>query len=410
MLHSSLAIFHKKMLTADLANSWHRQGKTGPRLVDANDADLQQTAADLVALIRQHEGRARHELETALNDYIGLGTDYRILRGFIKLLLDGCEFAAGAGVEASVLREAVFTAARARHPVIARGGLREEALADAAERLSLMVEDISENLYADLPERQLLEEFEEIPARELPHRYNLAQAQALLYRCGRMELSLTAQSPASRRQIFNAIKRFRLIHRVTGDAAQGYEITLDGPVSIFHRSQKYGIQMAAFLPALLLCEGWRMRAEIDLKDGRRAFYELDSNQKNLQSHYLAGFDYTPETQAKLLTDWAKLNNGWAAQPTAQLLHVGAAVFLPDVVFRHAEGREVFLETLGFWTPKQLQERLAEFERCGFQNYLILASEELCGSRDEAAQWPPQVILYKSAVDAKKLALALSAIA
>ncbi len=393
------------MLTADLANSWHRQGKTGPRLVEADDAALQQTAADLVALIRAHQGRAREELETALNEYIGLGTDYRILRGFIKLLLDGCEFAAGAGVPAGALREAVFLAARARHPVVARGGLREETLAEVAALLNLSVETVGENLYADLPERQILTEFTEMPSRELPHRYNLAQAQALLYRCARLELSLDTQHAASRRQLFNAIKRFRLIHRVTGDAQNGYEILLDGPVSIFHRSQKYGIQMAAFLPALLLCEGWRMRAEIEMKDGRRAWYELDSAQKRLQSHYLAGFDFVPETQAKLLADWAKLKNGWTLQPTTQLLHVGAAVFLPDLTLSDEARREVFVESLGFWTPKILQERLAEFARCGFTNFLVLASEELCGSRDEAVTWPPNVVLYKTSLDAKKLALA-----
>ena len=397
------------MLTADLANSWHRQGKTGPRLVEADAAALQQTAADLAALIRQHLGRPREVLEAALNDYIGLGTDYRILRGFIKLLLDECEFANGVSVDTSALREAVFLAARARHPVIARGGLREETLAEVAERLSLSVETVSDNLYADLPERQLLTEFAGVSPRELPHRYNLAQAQALLYRCARMEISLEAQGAASRRQLFNAIKRFRLIHRVTGDAQKGYQILLDGPVSLFHRSQKYGIQMAAFLPALLLCEGWRMRAEIDLKDGRRAWYELDSAQNRLQSYYLAGFDYTPETLAKLAKDWAKLNNGWTMQPTTQLKHVGAAVFLPDLVLRQEAGREVLVENLGFWTPKILQERLQEFSRCAFNDFLVLASEELCGSRDEAANWPPQVILYKTAPDAKKLALALAAL-
>jgi hypothetical protein len=344
-------------------------------------------------------------LETALDEYIGLGTDYRILRGFIKLLLDECEFAAVEGMSAAELREAVFLAARARHPVVARGGLREEALAEVAERLSLTVETVSESLYADLPERQILQRFAEFPSRELPHRYNLAQAQALLYRCARMELKLDAGRAASRRQLFNAIKRFRLIHRVQGNAQSGYEIMLDGPVSLFHRSQKYGIQMAAFLPALLLCEGWQMRAEIDLKDGRRAWYELDSEQNRLQSHYLAGFDYTPDTQAKLLTDWAKLNNGWTMQPTKEILHIGAAVFLPDLALRDETGKQVFIENLGFWTPKALRERLQEFARCGFDNFLALASTELCGARDESETWPENVVLYKTAPDAKKIALA-----
>jgi hypothetical protein len=396
------------MLTADLANSWHRRGRTGPRLIDAADPDLQRTAADLIALVRDHAGRARAELDAALDEYIGLGTDYRTLRGFIKLLQDRCEFATEEGVSAGALREAVFLAARARHPVVARGGLREEALVEVAERLSLTVETVSANLYADLPERQLLTEFEDITALELLQRYNLAQAQALLFRCVRMEIRLTTPVVAARRRLFSEVKRFRLIHRISGDARAGYALTLDGPVSLFHRSQKYGIQMAAFLPALLLCEGWQMRAEIELKDGRRAFYELDSEERRLQSHYLAGFDYTPETLPKLINDWNKLNNGWTLAPTTQILHVGALAFVPDAVFRSG-AREVYLENLGFWTPSMLAEKLQEFARCDFTNYLALAAEELCGSRDEGPALPACVVTYKTAPDAKKLALALAAL-
>jgi len=45
------------------------------------------------------------------------------------------------------------------------------------------------------------------------------------------------------------------------DAATGYEAVLDGPASLFSKSQKYGL-MANFLPALPLCDRWEMDAEI----------------------------------------------------------------------------------------------------------------------------------------------------
>jgi len=37
---------------------------------------------------------------------------------------------------------------------------------------------------------------------------------------------------------------------------------LDGPASLFSQSQKYGIRMANFLPALPLCDRWEMAATI----------------------------------------------------------------------------------------------------------------------------------------------------
>src|SRR5947208_468050 len=183
------------MLTADLALSWQRGDHTGPRYIDPVDADYLSDAVQLIQLIQNFEGRTRAELDEALAEYVGTGTDYRIQRGLIKLLLD---------------------------------------------------------------------------------------------RCVQMQLWIEPQPTDSYRELFGAIKAYRLLRTIKGSAAQGYEVRLDGPVSLFQRSQKYGVQMAVFLPALLLCAGWRMRAEIALKPpaAGRAFFELDSKQRRLRSHYL----------------------------------------------------------------------------------------------------------------------------
>src|SRR5262249_37596680 len=146
-------------------------------------------------------------------------------------------------------------------------------------------EEVVEGLYADLSGNQRLATFEEMSAADLLDRYNLAQAQALLYRCSEMRLWIEPQEPSVTRRIFTEIKAFRLIHSIKGNPDTGYDVALSGPVSIFHRSQKYGIQMAVFLPALLLYPGWRMHAEIGTKTGA-AFFELVSNQARLRSHYV----------------------------------------------------------------------------------------------------------------------------
>ena len=90
-----------------------------------------------------------------------------------------------------------------------------------------------------------------------------------------MRLWVEPQAPEGFRELFGAIKAYRLIHTVKGNSREGYEVRLDGPVSIFHRSQKYGIQMAVFLPALLLCKGWRMRAEIQAQRRPRRLLRAD---------------------------------------------------------------------------------------------------------------------------------------
>jgi predicted nuclease of restriction endonuclease-like RecB superfamily len=390
------------MLTSDLAMSWRRGNSISPRYIQADDPRFLQTAADLILIVKQHRGRRRVELERALDEYIGVGTDYKILRGMIKLLLDRYAFETVCAQDPLELRRALFTKAGAQHPVIADNRLREQIIADVATELECAPEEVMEGLYADLSGNQKLVAFEELSASELLDRYNLAQAQALLYRCSEMQLWVEPQEPVITRSLFAEIKAFRLIHAIKGNPLVGYEVRLSGPVSIFHRSQKYGIQMAVFLPALLHYHGWRMRAEIGAKTGT-AFFELDSRQKNLRSPYQVE-DHSPQNLmlAKLVDDWRNLPGEWTMQASQEVIDLGETVFIPDLVFDRAEGETIYLEMLGYWTPRHLSNRLKEFERAGFENYLIVASEELRCSRDGPSQLPPNVFICKKSLNAKEL--------
>jgi predicted nuclease of restriction endonuclease-like RecB superfamily len=214
-----------------------------------------------------------------------------------------------------------------------------------------------------LPENQTLALFETIKPVELLDLYNVAQAQALLYRSVEMRLWLEPQAAEGFRELFGAIKAYRLIHTVRGNSRDGYEVRLDGPASIFQRSQKYGIQMAVFLPALLLCKGWRMRAEIQ-RTARRRLLRADERQTRLRSHYpTARPTRTPSSKARFRLGARRGRLVARAEqrsdrPRRLRLHTRLRL-------RHAEtGARVFLEVLGFWTPEHLRERLLEFDHAG----------------------------------------------
>jgi predicted nuclease of restriction endonuclease-like RecB superfamily len=399
------------MLTADLAMSYRRGNRISPRYLQSDDPRHLQTAADLALIIEQHRGRRRAELERALDEYIGVGTDYKILRGLIKLLTDRCEFETAGAKDPAEIRRALFTKAASHHreraelaerAVVADDQLRQRLIAEAAAELECSPEEVIAGLYADLSGNQRLVAFEEMSAEDLLDRYNLAQAQALLYRCSEMRLRIEPQEPGVTRRLFAEIKAFRLIHAIRGNPASGYDAQLSGPVSIFHRSQRYGVQMSVFLPALLLYPGWRMRAEIGTKTGA-AFFELDSKQKHLRSHYVAD-DIRPQNLqiAKLLEDFGKLEGEWYAQPSQEVIDLGENAFVPDLVFTRDGDGPIYLELLGYWTPRSLNERLKEFERAGFGNYAIAASEEMRCSRDAPSQLPPNVIVYKKSLNAREL--------
>src|ERR1700749_3071542 len=154
------------MLTADLSLSWQRGEQIKPRYVEPDDEEYLRAAEDLVALFESYEGRTRASLEESLQEYVGTGTDYKILRGFIKLLTDRCEFETSSTVEPAEIRRAVFMKARLQHPVIDEES-RASVLTESARELLCDAASLDGALYADLPENQTLNAFETIKPAEL---------------------------------------------------------------------------------------------------------------------------------------------------------------------------------------------------------------------------------------------------
>ncbi|MEP6900610.1 MAG: DUF790 family protein [Actinomycetota bacterium] len=390
------------MLTSDLAVSYRRGDKIFPFLIKTDDARIRRDAAGLIEIFDEFISATRGELERELEEYIGTGTDYRILRGLIKLLTDRCEFETSAPAEPAELRQKVFLEARKSHPVLPDSGARNEVLKIVAEEFQTNADTIISNLYADLPAQQHLISFDSILPKDLLDRYNLAQAQALLYKCIELKIRVAPGDLNNYRAIFGWIKHFGLIHSVIGNAGDGYEITLTGAASLFHRSQKYGIQMAVFLPALLLCKDWKLRAEIVQKKGKNLFFELASSQSEIVSNRFDEPVYENPDIQKLLKNWGKLSGDWQLKENREVIDLGKTAFVPDLVLIAPGGSEVYLDILGFWTPKSLQKRLAEFASAGFRKFIIAASHELRGSREEPLWESANVIFYKTKVEPRIL--------
>ncbi len=390
------------MLTSELALNVRRGDKILPRLLKTDDANFLRDARVLVEIFEEFNGRTRGELERELEEYVGTGTDYRILRGFIKLLTDRSEFATASVAEPIEIRRKVFLEAGKFQPVLPGSEQKIEVLKTVAAEFQIDAETVFANLYADLSAQQKLISFETISPADLLDRYNLAQAQALLYKCVEMKIRIRPSNAANYRSIFGWIKHFGLIHTIAGNVADGYEITLTGAASLFHRSQKYGIRMAVFLPALLLCKDWKMSAEVAQKEGGNLFYELADDQKELNSCYFDEPEYENSDIEKLKKNWEKSAADWQLEENREVVDLGRTAFVPDFVLIAENGAKIYLDVLGFWTPKSLKKRLEEFQAANFQKFIFAASQELRGSREEPLWTSANVVFYKTKIEPKLL--------
>ncbi len=393
------------MLTSDLLLTRTRGPYINPRYVDADSDRMIDLAQDLIDIFKSHRNKTRRELHAALDTRAGEATDYRIQRGLAKLLEDDrCEFRIASLIDPVELRAQVFVLARENHPVVREPDLiypvtRAHILDQIALQHQVSVDEVAGSLYADLADNHVFDVFDPPTPDWLLNRYNVALAQAMFYRCARMRLSVHRNLPVRYKQLFKFIKFFRLIHDIRGDRDAGYEIVLDGPVSMFRLSQKYGIKMAVFLPALLLCIRWKMEAEIALTDGRKGLFVLDENH-TLVSHYKDQTVYDSLLEETFAGRFEKAKTDWVLERETEIVNLKDTVFIPDFAFHHPDGRTALLEIVGFWHPDYLRRKLDKLRRADRRDLVIAVSRDLNVQEGDFKDIPGHVFFFKNRIQPK----------
>ncbi len=383
------------MLPSPLLFSTRRGAEVFPRFLDPSQHPW---AAEVLTLIQEHLHKPRGELNHALRALEGDSPDYRIVRGFAHLALAEATFVEGIQeVAAATLRQETFTLA-------ARVGYGEKqtssVLQTMASRHGLAPETVRDALYADLPERHILTTLADFTPERLIDRYNLAQAQGLLY--GALYLRITAHRnvPGEYRRLFHQLKFHGLMYAVEGNLEDGYQIYVDGPASLFRQTRKYGIKMAIFLPALLQITRWEMQAVLRMGD-REMVYRLDSDSP-LRSHRAPPPVYDSLLEKSFGERWGKLNTPWVLEREVEIIDLKGTVFVPDFALRHPDGRIAHVEIMGFWHPDYLRRKLSKVRRAGKQNLILAISDRLNVGDEDIQELPGPVIFFKGKLDPRKV--------
>ena len=399
------------------------RGRLVPHRLSPDDRRAADVAAELCELYAAHVGRPRSDLEANLatrEEELGPGLDprrgFRIVRALSKLLEERASWVSSTEADPYTLRTRIFELASALpEPPAAEPGLLEiPTRQDVLSRVSAEtgVEAPAELMYADRQGAQLLAEFDRPSPEELLRRYNVAQVQGVLYAARDLVVDLGAGADA--RLVFHYVKLLGLIHDLEPlEGEAGYRLRLDGPLSIFGGTRKYGLRLAKFLPGLLLTSPWRLSANVEWR-GRDAILELDSQTSGLESHYLGPKDErdADDVRVAFVRAWerAKDTEGWELEPGGGVLSFPErkAALVPDFTLRRA-GEVVYLEILGFWSQRNLVERVALLREAREREHrvLVAASERLGASREALEQAiEGGVIPFKDRLAAKAVLAAL----
>ncbi len=394
------------MLTADLVRATVRSGVVKPAYVDPTNADLLEQAGVLCTTWQHGVGETRAAVDEVLEDLCAASQRHWLLRGLAKLLDDRSEWATESPLDPVELRRRVFERAFASHPVGSRRSAvhrvsRDDIVAAVADELGVPVADVEVGLYADLRDAQVLRSHETIAPDALLHRYNLALAQGVLLKATELRVTVRVDRPARLRWLYRQLKFRQLMHRTCRQPDGSWQITVDGPASVLGASQRYGLQMALFVPALLRLTSWSLEADVSWGRTPRALFRLDERAGLVGGPAATGTWISDEERA--LT--AAINGrkgGWTAEPADEVLDLhGQDVLVPDLVLRHAAtGREVFVEIVGFWRRDWARRRAALLAEHAPRNLVVCFSRRLRLEREDADLdgW----VEYAEVISAKKV--------
>jgi predicted nuclease of restriction endonuclease-like RecB superfamily len=371
------------ILTGPLVRVRYGRDRIIPYLIDAEDAEWLAVAGSLIELFEGLAGKTRGEMEDALDELYGDDNNTLVHQGLAKLLEDRCDFEADAGHPPEELRREVFQAAvNFRNAPVPEGEAppafdRAEVLRRVAAKLSSDPARIDAALYADLKSEHRVVKFDPISSEHLLLRYNVALCQAILLRASRVHVTINDEPPVRWRSILRRLKFHRLLCEMDRLGPSSYTLHLDGPLSLFSATNKYGLQLAMFLPAILPCKSFELKAELRWGAQKKPKVFHLTNKDGLVWPGADPGQYVPAELGVFVESFRKRAAAWELKEEAEAYPLGNGFWVPDFRLVHrASGRWVLLEVLGFWRKASAEKHLAYLKRYAKEPFVLAVSDQL----------------------------------
>ena len=344
------------MLTSDLLVTKISKGKIEPVYALVNQ-DNQEIARSVISAFQEHVGRTYGELIEELEGIEEI--NFRLIRGLAQILERRCVIETDSVIDPIAARKTVFEESGGF--ITSKEG-REKVLDKAARRLSIEPDELEKALWADHEGNLAIKEFQTIAPENLLKQYNLSLAQTLLFRATAMEI----QIEDNYQPVFRKIKQLGLIYSIHDG-----KISLEGPLSLFKLTEKYGSAFAKLLPTLMQSSRWSLKASISRKtfQGKRIYdFALDHTRKpifGIESDPEIGFDSAIEKEFYQLGF-----KGWTVRREPAVLQAGKYAFIPDFSLERNDTR-IYVEIIGFWTPEYLKHKIQKVNQLQEKESMIL---------------------------------------
>lgn len=354
-------------------------------------------------------GKEILELERKFN------VDYRLVQGLYELINRRCEYNENFNIEKEGISYdgdkdvSSSNLIECKDPIFLRRlvfeesskcGLaitlvdRDKILEKIAARLNVSKEIIEKLLWMDVEDNQIIRSYEPIGPKQLIGWYNLSILQTVLFSCTKLEFSLNGGT--NWKKVLRLVKKFGLMYtlRIMSNSISSENLNLiegkkrydlndrnnkyiedksiicsiDGPLSIFKLTEKYGTSIAKIISFIVTLDKWRINASVlrkSLSSGK--LYELHiSNENSILFTYPSSLKKEITDKDKLLFDskieeifaekFELFDKGWKLirEPDPLILTDNSA-FIPDFLIRKYDV-QIYIEIIGFWTEEYLKRK------------------------------------------------------
>src|SRR5215210_2468120 len=340
------------------------------------------------------------------------GGDYKLVRGFYTLLERRCTFKSedsnsdnDGGITTTTISTSmipIIDPPRIRKAVFEESSKRGFALTElerseiaqsVASKLHLSSPDVVlKAMWSDLDDNLILDHFDSIDPEALIGWYNLSLMQTLLFNCTKLDFYISGG--LNWKRVLRRVKRLGLMYHLQQPQQQQENriiCSLEGPLSLFKLTDRYGTLLAKLLPSIIFSSDnrrensrddgeWQLDAWIVRKtmDGRKIYefkiskdempelltdpYLFFSPISAVEKEVVGSFPYNDSNfdsavEEKFAKRFEQADTGWrlAREPDPIVLSNGGA-FIPDFVFEKYD-KKIYLEIVGFWTKEYLERKL-----------------------------------------------------
>jgi uncharacterized protein len=357
---------------------------------------------------RNRERKAVLEDRIAAIEESDAGSDYKLVRGFYALLERRCTFkikdsnndnnstaTAISIVEPARIRKAVFEESSKRGFALTEFERREIADSVAAKLHLSSADIVFKDMWSDSEDNLILDHFDAVIPEALVGWYNLSLMQTLLFNCTKLDFYISGG--LNWKRVLRTVKRLGLMYHLQQPQQQQQQqenrliCSLEGPLSLFKLTDRYGTSLAKLLPSIIFSSNkrggssdgeWHIDAWIVRKtmDGRKIYeFKISKNEipelltdpylflptpsvptaekESARSLTYNDYYFDSTVEEKFANRFEQAETGWnlVREPDPLVLSNGGA-FIPDFMFEKY-GKRVYLEIVGFWTKEYLDRKL-----------------------------------------------------